>query len=416
MSGLKGSPDVPAELCATDGCRRLAGHAGGHDPYPNEAWSFFQDRDKNKLTKAGFATPRGGAKGAYQNHVLRSSRVIVPYERLASVNLDDFVGGYIIRLLPEQYFSAPGEVRPEFQEPGAPEVGPTAFVLYRSYASFETYPPLPGWSVRGLLRNGTPVTKRSAGVVDTGHYVLRLPTAGADKPERTDGPPQGIFAPEYADPETNYLCQCVLAWLIVHAHGSPYTTAQATHLKAILDVAGLADAGPYELRGALRHGLAACPLCLRIIRYEQLHSLVNFEEGSGLVNAAIQVEGATRSTEVNLFHLMPLVYGALQHSPRSVAWGHANCNTRLGQRRSYSLSELQAMDLKVGILREEAIETFGWISTDLQMIRSADGAVWIQLCGDMTEAEKAGAPPPEPPPEVEEEAEVPVADKGEVAE
>lgn len=74
------------------------------------------------------------------------------------------------------------------------------------------------------------------------------------------------------------------------------------------------------------------------------------------------------------------------------------------------------MNLKVGILREESIETFGWISTDLQMIRSADGAVWIQLCDEMTEAEKAGAPPPEPSPEVEEEAELPVVGEDRAAE
>lgn len=396
-------------LCQTqEGCRRLDGHAGPHNRFPNEAWGFFQDRDKNKLTKAGFATPRGGSKGAYQNHVLRSSRVIIPYERLESVDLDEFGGSFVIRLWPDQYFTTAGVPKPEFAD-GKIQVGVNAFVLYRSYASFEQLPPPEDWSVRGLMKNGHPVTKRGPGVVDTGEYILRLPTAGANRPERIEGPPQGIFAPEYADQDTNFLCQCVLAWLIIHTHGSPYTTAQASHLQAILDEAGLAAAEPYELRGALRHGLTSCPLCIRIVRHEQLHSLVNFEEGSGLVNAAIQVEGATRSTDVNLFHLTPLLYGGLNHVPESVAWGHANCNTRLGQRKCYSLTELQALDLKVGIVHEEGIDTFGWISADFQMIRSPDGAVWIQLSGDMTEAEKAGAPPPAAPDaRADEEAEVPI--------
>jgi hypothetical protein len=119
--------------------------------------------------------------------------------------------------------------------------------------------------------------------------------------------------------------------------------------------------------------------------------LVNFEEGAGLVNAAIQVEGATRSTDVNLFHMTPLVYDELEHKPSQVAWGHANCNTRLGQRRCYSVSDLVDMEMKIGIVLDDKIETIGWISSDFSMIRSADGAVWIQLCDDMTPAEKAGA-------------------------
>ena len=135
---------------------------------------------------------------------------------------------------------------------------------------------------------------------------------------------------------------------------------------------------------------AACPLCLRVLKYEQLHSTISYEDEAGLLNAAAQVKGATRSTEVNLFHLIPLVYGSLQHSPSFVAWGHAHCNTRLGQRRCFSLAELQAMQLKVGILREEGLETIGWISEDYKMIRSAQGAVWVQLSDDMSPEELAG--------------------------
>ena len=72
--------------------------------------------------------------------------------------------------------------------------------------------------------------------------------------------------------------------------------------------------------------------------------------------------------------------------PENVAWGHAICNTRLGQRRCYSLSELIEMELKVGIIRPEGVETFGWISHDREMIRSPQGSVWIQLHGDVAES------------------------------
>lgn len=379
-------------LCDHEDCRRLHGHAGRHDPRPTEVWEFFQDRDKNKLAKAGFATPRGGAKNAYQNHVVRSSKVIIPYERLADVDVGLFRDGYAIRLLPEQLFLAPGVVRPEFAAPDAPVVvGQNAFVLYRTHESFRSLPPLPGWRPRSLLRAGQPVTDRRGNVDDIGEYVLRLSRIGPNE-RLFEGPPQGIFATEYADEDTNFLCKCVLAWLTVQTSGSPYTLTQAGHLRAVLEAEGLDDANGYEHRGALRHGLCCCPLCTRFIRHSELHDIITFDGEGALANAAAQVEGATRSTVVNLFHLSPLVYHSLTHIPANIAWGHAVCNTRLGQRKCYSVADLQEMDLKVGIVREEGIETFGWISQDWQMIRSPNGAVWIQLNGD---AEGEG-PPPDP--------------------
>jgi len=381
-------------LCGIDGCRCLAGHGGRHNHFP-EAWSFFAAQDRNKLGKAGFATPRGGAKGAYQNHVVRSNKVIVPFERIAEANLALYENGFVVRLFPEQYFASPGVPKDEFlAADAAVEVGRNAFVLYRTYEALESYPPPVDWELRSLWLHGEAVKERSRDVEDAGQYVLRLASTGA-RPKLHDGPPQGIFAPEYANDEQNYLAKCVLAWLTVTAHGSPYTTeqVQAQHLRLIMQVAGLADFGSYETRGVMRHGLTTCPLCLRVIRYEQLHTLVSFDEEIGLVNAAVQVAGATRSTEANLFHIVPLVYGSLQHVAKGIAWGHANCNTRLGQRRCYSLAELLEMNLKVGILREERVDTIGWISDDYTMIRSPMGAVWIRLCDDMSGEEMAGAPP-----------------------
>ena len=379
-------------LCGAEGCRLLAGHAGKHDAYPTRAWAFMQQRDKDKLTKAGFATPRGGNKGAYQNHVLRSNKVIVPYERLRVAPLDQYQDGFIIRLYPEQYFASAGVVRENFLA-GADawiKVGENAFVLYRTHEGYKNLPPLAHWSVRSLLKDGAPVKERGKGVVDVSHYVLRISSLGSQQ-RISDGAPQGVFAPEYADRETNYLSQCVLAWLIVQTHGSPYTTTQANHLQAILHVEGLLDAAEYEYKGVIRHGLTSCPLCLRFIHYRELHETVAFETVDGVENAAEQVEGATRSTIVNLFHLTPLRYDTIAHIPQSVAWGHAVCNTRLGQLTCVSLAEIIEMGLKVGVIRPEGIETFGWITTDFRMIRSPNGAVWVQLNGDVADG------PPEVP-------------------
>lgn len=381
-------------LCGHEGCRRLAAHIGDDDLRPSEAWDFFNDKDKRKIAKAGFATPRGGAKGAYQNHVTRNSKVIIPFERLQDIILSLYRDGYVIRLLPEQYFDGPNSPKQEFLVPNAKvRVGDNAFILYRTHDVLDRLPPLAEWNVRTLSRHGRPVERRGNGVTDAGHYVLRIPRHG-DRPKRVEGSPQGVFAPEYADEATNFLSKCVLAWLIIQTKGSPYTLTQATHLRSILRNAELENAEIYERSGALRRSLTSCPLCMRFLSYPELHATVSFDDQTGLTNAGEQIEGATRSTVVNLFHLMPLLYHELTHIPGNIGWGHAVCNTRLGQRPCYSLKQLVEIDLKVGIVGDEGlIETFGWISRDWLMIRSPNGAVWMQLNGDAAEAE---GPPLEP--------------------
>lgn len=375
------------ELCNIDGCRKIGNHNGNHDQFPTDVWKFMNEKDKKKLVKAGFATPRGGAKGAYQNHVVRTNKVIIPFERLKpEFRLNDFKDDYVIRLYPEQYFAKANAPKKEFSSEKYSwiRIGENAFILYRTHESFSDLPPNNDWSVRYLEKNGEIVKNRGENVIDEGHYVLRIPRLG-DSPKRYEGPPQGLFAPEYANKETNYLCKCVLAWLIIHTIGSPYTTNQALWLMSILSSENLLNDEIYEFRGTIRHGLTSCPLCLRFVRYNELHETVSFEEDSALGNAPDQVSGATRSTMVNLFHLEPLNYDYLAHLPQNIAWGHAICNTHLGQRKCYSLPEIIRMGNKVGIIRSKGIETFGWISDDMDMIRSPNGSVWIQLHGDIAE-------------------------------
>ncbi len=378
------------ELCGVDDCLRLARHDGVHSMRPVEAWAFFGEKDLKKVNKAGYATPRGGAKGAYQNHVYRNNRVIIPFEHLSIVDLGQYEDGYVVRLFPDQYFAAPGIPRPEFAEPGTPKIGEDAFVLYRSHEALNRYPPPADWEVRWLSRDGRPVTQRSAEVVDSGHHVLRLPNAGAGRPTRIEGPPQGIFAPEYAPAQINFECQAMLAWLIVHSRSSPYTTSQAMHLRAVLERSGLLG-DRLERAGVTRNGLSICPLCLRVIDYSELHDPVDFNQVAGLLNAGLQVVGATRSTKANLFHLEPLVYETLNHRPTSVAWGHASCNTLLGQRHCYSLAELQEAGRKLGMIVDDNIVTIGWISEDFKMIRSPYGAVWVQISSEMPEEERVAS-------------------------
>lgn len=313
-------------LCLENGCLRLAGHQGKCSPTPVEAWAFMKEKDKDKLSKAGYATPRGGAKGAYQNHVYRNSRVIIPYEKLALIpDLSIYKNNYVVRVLPEQCLQTTGEIKSEFSSLDSKIIiGNNAFVLYRSHDIFEKFPPLPSWHVRYLEKpDRTRIDRRVKDAVDRGHYILRLPKIGGGKtitkPERIEGPPQGIFAPEYADADTNFLCQVVLAWQIIHTVDSPYLTSQASHIQAILKSLSLLEYGIHESRGIMNNTFTSCPLCLRPIRYGELHEMLKLEEESGLMNAAEQIEGATRSTIVNLFHFHPLVYEQLEHVPERVA-------------------------------------------------------------------------------------------------
>lgn len=369
-------------LCLETGCRKLLGHRGRHDLYASAPWAFMASKDKDKLSKAGFATPRGGAKGAYQNHVLRSNKVIVPFERLGQAPLASYEDGYVVRLFPHQYFDGPGQVKPAFGQPNAPQVGVDAFVLYRTHDQLANFPPLPGWNIRSLSLNGVPVAERVAGAIDAGEYVLRIAAHG-NNAARSEGPPQGIFAPEYATANTNYLSKCVLAWLTAHTVDSPYVAAQAQHLEEVLQDAGLFQPREWEAMGLLRSGHTTCPLCMKHIRYSELHDQVSFAEEASLLNASEQVVNATRSTVVNLFHMVPLTYSDIEHIPQNVAWGHAVCNTKLGQRKCYPLLELMNDGSKVGIVDGEGvISTFGWISRNLEIIRSPAGAVWIRIVED----------------------------------
>jgi hypothetical protein len=263
-------------ICTINGCRRHLAHSGPHDPYPTRAWDFLADKDKRKLTKAGFATPRGGEKGAYQNHVDRSNKVILPFERVLGSNLEHFRSGYVIRLFPDQYFSAASTVRPEFPDNGV-IVGENAFVLYRTYDQFRDFPPMEGWQVRHLELNNVPVSRRGAGAVDRGHYVLRIAAHG-NRQEIVEGPPQGIFAPEYCDQESNFLSKALLAWLITRTVDSPYLTVHGEWLESILTAEGILDIETFEQRGLTRNGLTTCPLCLKQIRYAELNDTISFRK------------------------------------------------------------------------------------------------------------------------------------------
>lgn len=374
-------------LCENPECNLLAHHKGNHSFIYKKAWeTYFNEDDINKIQKAGYCTPRGGAKGGYQNHVNRNSRVIIPYERLSEVNLDNYKDGYVIRLFPSQFFAEKHTVNIEFIDNPSVVVGDNAFVLYRTYEDFETLPPLPDWKIRSVLKyNKTeekyniPSNDRRGDIIDCGHYLLRISNSGTNKKQNQfEGPAQGIFAPEYADADTNFLCQAVLAWLIIKTENSPYNENDFEHLKAILQKHNLLDSPHYENDYILNNGKTTCPLCHRVIMHSELNELISFDDEEGLTNSTEQV-GSTRSTKVNLFHMVPLCYSSLENIPTQVSWGHATCNTRLGQRRCFSYHDLLETNVEIEINDGQERRLLGYASANQNFIRSQNGDVWIRI-------------------------------------
>lgn len=329
-------------LCKNPDCNLPIHHKGKHSFIYKKAWeALFRTDDINKIQKAGYCTPRGGAKGGYQNHVNRNSKVIIPYEKLSEVTLDNYKDGYVIRLFPSQYFSKKHIVKEEFKNNPSIVVGSNAFVLYRTYEDFESLPPLPDWQIRSILKydkktktHCIPSNDRRGDIIDRGHYLLRISNSGTNKKQNLfEGPAQGIFAPEYADANTNFLCQAVLAWLIIKTENSPYKENDFEHLKAILEKHHLLHSPHYENNYILHNGKTTCPLC----------------------------------------------YSSLENIPTQVAWGHATCNTRLGQRQCFSYHSLLQTDLTIEIHNGQERRFLGYTNAEQNFIRSQNGDVWIRI-------------------------------------
>lgn len=374
-------------LCDNPNCNLPAHHKGKHRFVFKQAWEdSFKSDDINKIQKAGYCTPRGGAKGGYQNHVTRNSKVIIPYEKLSEVNLDNYKDGYVIRLFPSQYFSAMHVVKNIFANNTSVIVGENAFILYRTYEDWDNFPPFPDWKIRSVLKYDRkkksyciPSNDRRGDIIDCGHYLLRISNSGTNKKQnKFEGPAQGIFAPEYADANTNFLCQAVLAWLIIKTENSPYNESDFEHLQAILNKHNLLNSLHYENDYILHNGKTTCPLCQKTILYSELNEMISFDDEEGLENSTDQA-GSTRSTKVNLFHMVPLCYSSLENIPTQVSWGHATCNTRLGQRRCYSFNDLQATEIEIDITKNRKKRLLGYTNTAQNFIRSQNGDVWIRI-------------------------------------
>ena len=368
--------DGQMKLCAKVGstgiCLKLIAHSGSCDSTPT-IWNQIQsdplDRTKKKIVKAGFATPRGGDKGGYQNHVSRSSRVIIPFEHATKVDFENYEQGSVVRItIPQAIALLATRHLVEYKDYLQVDINGSvqrAFLLYRSQKDFQELPIKKNWIPCSHRVKGIEVNRRNASGEDFGHYLARIPRG------LSAGIQQGIFAPEYVDKKENFACQVLLTYFAYKTIGHK-PDSNLIHAELILKELDLLNLDSFKLRGIFNDaGQTICPLCFRPIEFSELHEAIDPSQVPGLANSGVQL-AETRSTLVNLFHLQPLLYDKmLGHTSQNIAWGHAHCNTFLSQRRSMSLKELKKSGSKIA-------ENLYWDDSK-SFIRSEDNRAWVSV-------------------------------------
>ena len=271
----------------------------------------------------------------FQNRVSRNSTVLIPFhqwkpreELRALAKSGYFENGYIVLIPPIDYFNSSDQ--DEFLATYDLQLGVNALVFYETRNDWNNFNPKPlGW---------TPANSRNNPL--GGEFVARVPaTTANDKKEAqkinlgyssTSPKGAGIRLYEYADKVTIDRCRDQLEaeyWLckdaVDVASQNGMTREEAEYRKekilercekeSLLDFDCLMK---MRIINSERHTI--CPLCLREL------------SGNGFLNRLAQPEGREvpdlTVTQVNLFHIDELKYGAFNHKPYNLGWGHHFCN------------------------------------------------------------------------------------------
>lgn len=264
----------------------------------------------------------------YQNRVLRSSTVLIPFEQWRGGALLSSVGfenGYIVLASPEQlYLNDAPIARPDLPE--GLELGRNLLLFYETRTQLDRYSP--------ATLNLSPATSRTAPL--GGQYVARVSNTtsreqNAIREGFTTGTLKGagIRVYEYASAvelEATRLQLAFLAWRTpgVMELASAAGTADPLLCKELVDRAchekGLADfARLQEARILNADEVTICPLCLKPITATELASREKQAEGREVHDLTI--------TAANLFHIKELRVGQYNHERYNLGWGHHHCNT-----------------------------------------------------------------------------------------
>lgn len=266
----------------------------------------------------------------YQNRVLRSSTVLIPYGcwklcRKPPAGEAQYENGQIVLISPTEYFDMKRPAS-KLRAQGL-KIGKNTLVYYQTREEWTAHDPTKlKWRV---------ATKRQNPL--GGRYVARAPGITAKKGAKIKkgfttrkNKGAGIRVYEYASSLTieNVSCQlealfwhCADAAAVSKKHGM--TTKDASVRKAaILKLAkekGLLDYKKLTKARILNDDRRTiCPLCLKRLTAEDFLTRMKQAEGRGVHDLTV--------TEVNLFHLKELRVGSFNHLPYNVGWGHHHCN------------------------------------------------------------------------------------------
>lgn len=284
---------------------------------------------KDKLYKTG-QTRGADDDEIFQNRVLRSSTVLIPYPlwdlcALPPDGTSRYENGFIVLISPTDYFGTEN-IDAVLSQKGL-KIGENALVFYETRAQWNANTPTNiGWTAAKARKKPL-----------RGHYVARVPATTAESGKKliigfntTKPKGAGIRVYEYASTATIAACRlqlealfwaCADSEAVALRHGmsaeaiKSRTTAILGKCKELklLDTDQLTRA-----RVSNAAGKTICPLCL-----DQL-------SGEGFLNRMEQAEGRLvhdlTITQLNLFHITELRFGVLNHRPYNLGWGHHHCN------------------------------------------------------------------------------------------
>lgn len=287
---------------------------------------------ERKLSKTG--QTRGADDDViFQNRVSRSNTVLIPFHQWqANPKLRDmsnqFECGYIVLISPKDYFSIknPSDYFSEFDL----ALGENALVFYETRADWETYfPDNYGW---------TYANSRTAPL--GGQYVARVPANTSIDAVRSQKvnlgyatqslKGAGIRLYEYASKKTIKECRLQLEaifWLCVDAvnamanNGMSREDAKSRKLLILKEAQkhGLLDFEKLRSKRIINsQNHTICPLCLRELSGEEFLNRLAQPEGREVPDLTV--------TQVNLFHIEELKYGAFNHRQYNLGWGCHFCN------------------------------------------------------------------------------------------
>ena len=271
----------------------------------------------------------------YQNRVNRNNTVLIPFQQwIQSQELrknalkGTFEKGFIVMVSPKDYFDCaePNMLLQKYHL----TLGENCFIFYETRADWDIHNP--------YFLDWTPANNREAPL--GGQFVARIPATTALDATRsqkinlgyaTQSPKgAGIRLYEYANHVTIQQCRLQLEAAYWHCADSIIVASEngMTHEKAkfrkneILKLCVEQELLDYDLLKSMRimnqQNHTICPLCLKEL------------SGNEFINRLAQPEGREvpdlTVTQVNLFHIDELKYGAFNHKPYNLGWGHHYCN------------------------------------------------------------------------------------------